>query len=167
MAQTHLRKYAVIERLGKMDVDLIDVTLVCDTGSIADNQVISTYVEIPNIASVDGGAGLIHSILLLDEGDLGGAVDLVFQTDNTTIGDINEDIGLSDADARDIIGYVSMTTYFDGLDWQMSTKTNIGMTYKCASSTKSLYVACINRSGGALDYNLAGDLKLRIGVIKD
>ena len=46
MAETNIFKYSTNERLGKMDVDIIDIDLVTDTDSTADNGVISNPVEI-------------------------------------------------------------------------------------------------------------------------
>ena len=40
MAETSLHKYTVAEKLNKMDVDLIDVTLTTVAAAIADNEVI-------------------------------------------------------------------------------------------------------------------------------
>ena len=69
MAETGIRKYAVIERLNKMDVDLIDVTLTTDVEALSNNDVIAQSIEIPNAVSVLGGSAIIQSIMLLDEDD--------------------------------------------------------------------------------------------------
>jgi hypothetical protein len=167
MAETKLRKYAVIERLGKMDVDLIDVDLVTATAAIGDNEIISDYVEIANAVSVPGGSGIIQSITLLDDGDQGAAMDLVFATADTDLGTLNEVISDDDAGAGGILGFVTLSNYFDGVAWQLASKTNIGMVIKAAASTKSIYVAAVNRSGGDADYVATDDLHLRIGIVKD
>ena len=166
MAITDVNKYSTKERLGKMDVDLIDVDPTCEAASNADGDVIFTFTEIPNAVAVDGGSCLLHSVQLLDDDDNGGKIDLVFQTDDTTLGAIGAAVSESDANAGDILGYVQLETYFDGINWQISSKTNIGLVMKAASGTKSLYVAGVNRNGGALTATAAG-IHLRIGVIKD
>ena len=166
MAITDLNKYSTTERLGKMDVDLIDVDPVCEAASNADGDVIFTFTEIPNAVAVEGGSCLLHSVQLLDDDDNGGKIDLVFQTDDTTLGTIGAAVSESDANAGDILGYVQLETYFDGINWQISSKTNIGLVLKAASGTKSLYVAGVNRNGDAQTATAAG-IHLRIGVIKD
>ena len=166
MAITDLNKYSTTERLGKMDVDLIDVDPVCEAASNADGDVIFTFTEIPNAVAVYGGSCLLHSVQLLDDDDNGGKIDLVFQTDDTTLGTIGAAVSESDANAGDILGYVQLETYFDGINWQISSKTNIGLVLKAASGTKSLYVAGVNRNGDAQTATAAG-IHLRIGVIKD
>tara|TARA_Y100000310_G_C20532090_1_gene739000 strand:- start:95 stop:595 length:501 start_codon:yes stop_codon:yes gene_type:complete len=166
MAETQLHKYRTNERLNKMDVDLIDVNPTCEAASNADADVIFTFTEIPNAVSILGGSCLLHSVQLLDDDDIGGTIDLVFQTDDTTLGAIGAAVSESDANAGDILGYVQLDTYFDGINWQMATKTNIGLVMKAASTTRSLYVAGVNRNGGAVT-NTAAGIHLRIGVIKD
>ena len=167
MAQTDIFKYSTNERLGKMDVDLIDVDLVTDTAVIATDQMISDYVEIANAVSVNAGTSLLHSIVLIDDGDQGIAMDLVFATANTSLGTLNEVVSGADAVAANILGVVSITSYFDGVAWQLATKTNIGLVLKAAASTKSIYVAAVNRSGGNADYVAVDDLHLRLGIVKD
>ena len=166
MAITDVNKYSTKERLGKMDVDLIDVDPTCEAASNADGDVIFTFTEIPNAVAVDGGSCLLHSVQLLDDDDNGGKIDLVFQTDDTTLGTLGAAVSESDANAGDILGYVQLETYFDGINWQISSKTNIGLVLKAASGTKSLYVAGVNRNGDAQTATAAG-IHLRIGVIKD
>ena len=51
MAETKIHGYTVQERLGKMDVDLIDVTLTTVAAAIGDNEVISQSIEIENSVS--------------------------------------------------------------------------------------------------------------------
>ena len=168
MAETGIRKYAVIERLNKMDVDLIDVTLTTDAEAHADNDVIAQSIEIANAVSVTGGSAIIQSIMILDEDDEAPAIDLVFQTDNTALAsDEGEVVNISDANARDILGFVNVSNYTDLVGCQVATKANVGLVVKAASDTKSIYVHAINRSGGTYTPAATTDLKMRIGIVKD
>ena len=167
MAETDLRGYSVDGRLNKMDVDLIDVDLVTDTDATADSGVISNPVEIANCVSVPAGTALLHFVQLLDDDDDGKAIDLVFTQVSTNLGTVNGAIDAADGVAASILGVVSITSYFDGIAWQIAQKTNIGIILKAAADTKSIYVGAINRSGGAVTKTAADDLHLRIGVIKD
>ena len=56
MAETNLTKYTAQEKLNKMDIDLIDVTLTTTAEAHADNEAISQSIEIPNAVAVNGGA---------------------------------------------------------------------------------------------------------------
>ena len=167
MAETKLRQYAVIERLGKMDVDLIDVDLVTDTDTTADNGVISNPVEIANAVSVNAGTSILQSVQLIDDDDDGAVIDLVFTQVSTNLGTVNGAIDAADSVAASILGVVSITSYFDGIAWQIAQKTNIGLVLKAAASTKSIYVGAINRNGGAVTKTAADDLHLRLGIVKD
>tara|TARA_Y100000034_G_scaffold127926_1_gene181617 strand:- start:510 stop:1013 length:504 start_codon:yes stop_codon:yes gene_type:complete len=167
MAETKLRQYAVIERLGKMDVDLIDVDLVTDTDATADNGVISNPVEIANAVSVNAGTSILQSVQLIDDDDDGAVIDLVFTQVSTNLGTVNGAIDAADSVAASILGVVSITSYFDGIAWQIAQKTNIGLVLKAAASTKSIYVGAINRNGGAVTKTAADDLHLRLGIVKD
>ena len=167
MAETKIRKYAVIERLGKMDVDLIDVDLVTDTDATADNGVISNPVEIANAVSVNAGTSILQSVQLIDDDDDGAVIDLVFTQVSTNLGTVNGAIDAADSVAASILGVVSITSYFDGIAWQIAQKTNIGLVLKAAASTKSIYVGAINRNGGAVTKTAADDLHLRLGIVKD
>ena len=91
----------------------------------------------------------------------------MFTQVSTNLGTVNGAIDAADSVAASILGVVSLTSYFDGIVWQISQKTNIGLVLKAVASTKSIYVGAINRSGGAVTKTAADDLHLRIGIIKD
>tara|TARA_R100000458_G_C8200363_1_gene191108 strand:+ start:355 stop:861 length:507 start_codon:yes stop_codon:yes gene_type:complete len=168
MAETDIFKYSTNERLSKMDVDLIDVATVADTEAHADGDVIVQSVEIPNAASVEGGSGIIQSIMLLDADDEAPAVDIVFSSNNTDLASgSGEPVNISDANAASLYGFVNVSNYTDLIGCQMATKTNIGMVFKASSGTRSIYMHIINRSGGTYTNAGSGDLKLRIGIVKD
>jgi hypothetical protein len=167
MANTDIFKYSTNERLGKMDVDFIDVDLVTDTDATADNGVISNPVEIANAVSVNAGTSILQSVQLIDDDDDGAIIDLVFTQVSTNLGTVNGAIDAADSVAASILGVVSITSYFDGIAWQIAQKTNIGLVLKAAASTKSIYVGAINRNGGAVTKTAADDLHLRLGIVKD
>ena len=170
MAETQIRKYAVIERLGKMDVDFITVTPTIETSSIDANDVLFNPVEITNAVSVNGGRSLLHSICLIDQTntsvDAGVAIDLVFTQDSTNLGTLDAAVSCADTVLDGIIGIVPMTSYVDMINGQISTKTNIGLILAGASaSSQSVYVGGVIREAGTA--RAADAIDLRIGVIKD
>ena len=168
MADTDIFKYSTNERLGKMDVDVITLTPDTATEECLAGDVIFQADELPNMVSVDAGTCMVHSIGVLDDDDNGQAIDIVFM-DTTGLLDAGDDGGSIDAadgaipDA--IIGVVQITSYFDGIAWQYGYKTNIGLVLKAPASSKSIYVAAVNR-GTTATWTAAG-LRLQIGVIKD
>ena len=169
MAETNLRKYAVIERLGKMDVDVITLTPDTATEACSDGEVIFQADELTNMVAVNGGTCIVQSIGVLDDDDHGGAIDIVFM-DTTGLLDAGDDGGTIDAAdgaiPEAILGVVSISNYFDGVAWKYGHKENIGLTLKAAAGSTSIYVSAVNRSGGALTWTAAG-LRLKIGIVKD
>jgi len=172
MAETDIHGRTVVEKINSMDVDLIDVTLTTVAAAIADNEVISQSIEIPNAVSVNGGSAIIQSVMLLDEDDEAPAIELLFSQVNTAISDAaSEAIGnsVSDLDStfRSFLGAVTVSNWSDLIDAQIGVKDNIGLVVKAANGSKSIYVHAINRSGGNYTPAATTDLKLRIGIVKD
>ncbi len=168
MAETILTERTSQAKLNSMAVDLIDVTLTTDAEAHGNNDVIAQSIEIPNAVAVEGGSAIIQSIIILDEDDEAPSIDLIFQTDNTALAsDEGEVVNISDADARDILGFVNVSNYTDLVGCQVATKTNIGLVVKAASTTKSIFVHAVNRSGGTYTPAATTDLKMKIGIVKD
>ena len=172
MAQTNLHNYSVQEKLNKMDVDLIDVTLTTDAEAHANNDVIAQSIEIPNAVAVNGGSAIIQSIMLLDEDDEGPAVELLFSQVNTAITDdegeaIGNNVDDLDSTFGSFLGATTISNWSDLVDAQMAVKSNIGLVVKAASDTTSIYVHAVNRSGGTYTPAATTDLKMRIGIVKD
>ena len=168
MAETILTESTSQAKLNSMAVDLIDVTLTTDAEAHGNNDVIAQSIEIPNAVAVEGGSAIIQSIIILDEDDEAPSIDLIFQTDNTALAsDEGEVVNISDADARDILGFVNVSNYTDLVGCQVATKTNIGLVVKAASTTKSIFVHAVNRSGGTYTPAATTDLKMKIGIVKD
>lgn len=168
MAETSLTGKTSQEKLNSMAVDLIDVTLTTDAEAHGNNDVIAQSIEIPNAVAVEGGSAIIQSIMILDEDDEAPSIDLIFQTDNTALAsDEGEIVNISDANARNILGFVNVSNYTDLLNCQVGIKTNIGLVVKAASTTKSIFVHAVNRSGGTYTPAATTDLKMKIGIVKD
>ena len=168
MAKTNIKKYSTQEKLNRMEVDLITVTLTTDAEAIADNEIIAQSIEIPNAVSVLGGSAIIQSAILLDEDDEAPGIDLVFSSANTALGsDEGEAVSISDANARNIQVFVSISSYTDLIGSQVAVKANIGLVVQAASDSKSIYVHAINRSGGNYTPAATTDFKLKLGIAKD
>ena len=63
MAETIINQFTEKERLGKQALDVITVTLTTDAETIGDNKVFAKAIEIPYATSMNGGSGLIKSIV--------------------------------------------------------------------------------------------------------
>lgn len=140
------------------DYRIFDVTLVADTSAYADNDVLS----VPQAIDVDGFHGTLETIVLLDEADQAQDIDLVFFKASASLGTINSAVSISDADAANIIGVVSVVQadYSDLVNNQVATKRGVGLVMKTASP----YIGAIVRSGTPT-YG-ASSLKLKLGFVR-
>lgn len=177
MAETSLGRFSAAERLNSMAVDLIDVTLTTTDGSHADDTIVSHQVEIPNAVAVTGGSAIIQSIILSNTDDSveSPALELIFTSNSldlsggggTPIGDA---INVSDANVHDkILGSVTISNWstFKPSSSEIGIKANIGMVVKAESTTRSIYVGVINRSGAAYTPSGTDKLQMKIGIVKD
>ena len=82
MAATDLQKYTTTERLNKMEVDLIDVSITLPSGATVDGDVLFHPQKIENAASIPGGKCIIQSVALIvqDHSTEGSADGTVLQT---------------------------------------------------------------------------------------
>ena len=172
MAQTELHNYSVQEKLNKMDVDLIDVTLTTAIGTINDDYVVSSAIEIPNAVAVNGGTAIIQSILLYNDDNSveSPGLELIFAQQDTDIGTIDAAITMEDVDAiGNILGSTTVTNWsiMKAGDHEFAVKSNIGLVVKAASGTTSIYAHVINRSGGNYTPSSTTALTARIGIVKD
>jgi hypothetical protein len=144
----------------------IDVTLSLDTNAYASGDLLADTQVLTNAMRVNDGTGILQSIQVLDEDDQGIAFDLVFLSANNTLGTENSAVSVSDANARDILGLVSIATgdFIDLGGCRIATKTGVGLVVKPASGTRNVYVAAISRGTGT--YTASG-VRLRLGFLQD
>ena len=169
MAQTELHKYSVQEKLNKMDIDLIDITLTTDAETHSDNDAISLSIEIPNAVAVKGGAAIIQSVTLfnLDDSVESPAMELVFIEDNTAFAsDEGGAVSATDSNLLKALGSTTVSNWstFTPSTNEMASKQNIGMVCKAESDSKNLHVWLIAK--GSTDWDVDTGV-LRLGFIKD
>lgn len=176
MALTELRKYSVQEKLNKMDLDFIDVTVSPDAsngGVMAAGDILFTQVEIPNAVSVPGGSAILQSCCAIVSPVVTGTFEVVITNDSTTLqhggGNIvdNDDIA-SVTSALAVMdgtcGFFAMSNGFDAGACALIFRSNIGMVCKAESDSTSLYVYGIVQNTS--DYT-QGSIVLRLGFLKD
>lgn len=145
-------------------MDLIDVTLTLDTSIYASGDVMAVTQAIANAVRIDGGQGRIDSITVIDEDDQGQAFDLLFLSANNSIGTLNAAVSITDANARDILGLVSVgsSDFIDLGGVRIANLNNIGLVVEAAGGSRSIYVAAISRGTGTYTAN---GIRLRLGVV--
>ena len=166
MAETDLHKYSVVEKLNKMDVDLIDVSIAVDAD--ASGELLGDTTTIENAVAVNGGSAILQSAVLVSSKVLTDTVDVVITSDSTSIGTIGatlEDVSTTTAAVADgICGSFSISNLEDIGVVAVGSKQNIGMVCKAASGSTNLHVWLIAR--GTTDWDV-DTVVLRLGFVKD
>jgi hypothetical protein len=142
--------------------DVLELTLSLDTGVYATGEVLADTQELTSFFPVSAKGVTIQSIGVLDEDDQAGALDIVFLKSSVTLGTENAAVSISDANAREILGIVSVVAgdYVDLVGCQYATICPVGLPVKTAGT--SIWVGAISRD--AKTYSASG-LKLKIGIV--
>lgn len=145
-----------------MNMQVIQVTPVCDTSIYANNDVLFVPIEVPSFrrTTTNIKPRKLVSVTLLDQADQGVAIDLIFSDGTITLGTINSAISISDADAQKVLAKVSVAAanYTDLINNQVATVGNVDTILDPASS---LYLSGVVRSGTPT--YAASSLLIRLG----
>jgi hypothetical protein len=147
-------------------VNVHDLALSLDTDAYAENDVLADRQELANVVGITGGCGLIQSVVLTDYDDNGRAITLIFLDADVSIGTENAAVSISDANAASILGMVeiSASDYEDMINNQFAQVLNVGLPFKCADGSKSIYVAAVYRDATGDTYTASG-IELKIGIL--
>lgn len=126
-------------------MQVIEVVPVLDTNIYADNDVLFVPIAVPQFGH-PGKVRKLVSIAVLDKSDQAQDMDLVFSQGTITLGTINGVVGVSDADADNILGVVSVAVaeYSDLVNSQLATKNGLGLVMQ---PDAVLYLSGVVRSG--------------------
>ena len=182
MSRTDLRKYTVQEKLNKMNIDFIDITVKPDYDNGADmvaGDFMFPLTTITDAVAVKGGTAILQSCCAIisagddSDGTDTGPFDVVITSSGTTLqhdgADINTDDDMASVTSalavmRGTCGFFSITNAFNAGVVAIGDKKNIGMVCKAESNTRNLYAYGIVQN--TADYN-EGDIVLRLGFVKD
>ena len=136
-----------------------------DTTTYAPGDVLFSTTELAGATRSTGGRSYVQSIHILDEDDQGYGFDLLFLNASTTIGAVNAACAVTDTNARNIIGRITVTTsdYLDLGGSRVATLRNVGMMLQ-SSGTTSIYAAAVTTGTGL---HTASGIKLQIGLKQD
>ena len=155
------------KKLTQMSMDVFAVRPTVTTNACSDGEIIFNATKISNLVNTKGGSCMIQSVQIVDDDLNGAAMDLIFFNALLTLGTPGGAIDASDGAVPDnILGIVTVTNYFNGVNWEIGHKENIGLIIKAADEVRDIYVAAVNRSGASKTYTASG-LRLRIGVLQD
>ena len=151
--------------MATIDGDVLALTPTLDTAIYADGDVLFDTVAIANAANSGVEFMQVVTINVLDEDDQGAAFDLLFLDSNVSIGTVNAAVSVTDANARSILGRVSVASgdYYDLGGCRIATVRLSGpLALKVAAGATTLYVAGVSRGTGT--YTASG-MKLKIGIL--
>lgn len=145
---------------------VVEVTFTLDTSAYADGDVLAATQVITEAMRVNGGTGVLQSIIVLDKDDQGQAMDIVILRTNVGIGTENSAVSVTDTNADEILGIVSVATsnYVDLVGSQLATKTNLGIVVDADGAADDLYFAAISRGTGT--YTASG-VTAKFGFLQD
>ena len=128
------------------------------------NDVLAATQEIANAVRVNDGTGVIQTIVVQDDDDNGGDIDLVFFSANTSIGSESATVSMADNDT--VLGIVEVASgdYVDMINSQVATLVNVGIAIQGATGVKSIYLGIVARN---TDTYSASGITVRLGILQD
>mgnify|MGYP001601299563 CR=1 FL=1 len=150
---------------GKTSV--FDVTLSLDTSAYASGDLLADTQACSALFRKDDGTGLLQSLMVIDQDDQKVAFDVYILSANVTMGTENSAPSITDANAVNILGIVSVATtdYKDLGGVSVANIKGLGIPIKAVSGTDDLYLAVVNGTGTPTF--TASGVKLRLGVLLD
>jgi len=167
MAETELRKYAVVEKLNKMEVDLITSTPNIAEATYSTGDLMTEQKAIENAAAVKGGSCILQSVSAIDTSDTGGTIYLIISNGSDDLGTVGSAINAADAIADNSMAIVELSNWTDVGGAKVCTKGNIGLVCKAYTTKKDIYYGVVNVSGGDIVIGTDEDIIFHFGVVKD
>lgn len=143
-----------------------DLTLSLDTNAYASGDVLADTQAVTGAFRTSGGRAELQSLTVIDEDDQGVAFDVWFFGSNVSLGTENGAPDISDANAREVLGFVSVVTgdYKDLGGVKVACLRNLALPLQAAAGSRDLYVGLINGSGTPT-FSASG-LRLRLGIVQ-
>lgn len=120
-----------------------------DTSAYSSGDVLTDALEFDNAMRVNDGTGYLIALTLIDEDDQGVAMDVYVMDANVSLGTKNSAPNISDANARNILGIISVAT----TDWKdlggarVAHLKGLAMPVSAGTGTKKIWLACVNGTG--------------------
>jgi len=140
------------------------VVLSLNTNIYATGETLAETQEVTDALRTVNGCGIIQSIVVQDDDDQAGALDLVFFDANTSLGTENSAVSMADNDT--ILGIVSIAAadYADMINSRVATKANVGIGIKAALDSTSIYMGAVSRD--AKTYTASG-ISVRLFILQE
>ena len=167
MAETELRKYAVVEKLNKMAVDTIKRSPDIAEATYQTGDLMAEGQVIENAVAVKGGNCILQSISAIDTSDTGGTIYVIISDNSIDLGTVGSAVNAADAAADNAFAIVELSNWTDVGGAKVCTKGNIGLVLATNSASKHCYFGVVNVSGGDIVIGSGEDIIFHFGVVKD
>lgn len=155
----------VVPRADTKRIAVTSTGLTTATTAYTAGDTLGQEFELADAARASGGTGRIVGVVLLDEQDVIGAVDVVFTRASVTLAANNAAWAISDADAANVIACVPLSVVDIGNN-RIAQASNLSIPYDCSGGT-SLFCSLITRTGHTFFSGGVGSLKLQVYVERD
>ncbi len=149
-------------------ISWVELTPAVQAAAYGANQVVFVATEVTNFTWKAGESAILTSVRILDEADQGPSDwTLYFGRTTFTLGTINEDVTISDADARLLTAVVKVSAQggavVDLINSKMIVADNLWTVVAPGAATRSCFVAATQN--GTPTYGATTDIKLRLGFL--
>jgi hypothetical protein len=146
--------------------DVVSLTMTLDTSAYASGDVIADTQTV-SVMRVNDGRAILQNLTIIDEDDQGAAFTVYFLKANNALGTENAAPNISDANARDILGWIDVATtdYKDLGGVKIACLRGLGLVLEAISGAQTVGVGIVN-GAGTPTYTASG-LKLILGLLLD
>lgn len=127
------------------DGDVVSITPTLDTSAYTAGDVLFATTSFTGAVRMNDGRSLLQSLVVIDKDDQKPAFDLHFFSSNVTSGAFNGAPSISDSDAGNYLGSVSIAAsdYKDLGGVSVATIKNIGLLLEAASGATNVYAFAV------------------------
>lgn len=125
---------------------VVDVTFVSQAAAFAAGDVLTDQISVPGVTRFNNGTALLTDLIILDGDDnTAAAMTVVLFSANVTLGAMNGAIGISDADALNILGIVQIAAgdWQDLINSRAAHKTGLNIGIKPVSGATNIYAQLV------------------------
>jgi hypothetical protein len=152
--------------LTQMGASVMQIIPTLDTSVYAAGDVMCAPVKIENAVNVEGGTGMIGSLVAIDKDDQGYGFDVYFFDSEQSMGTVNAAISIAAADATGYLGKISVDSgdYDDWVNSQVAFKKDERVSIEALPAAKDIYAVLVSRGTGTYTVN---GIVLNLGIYKD
>lgn len=146
---------------------IVDVTPTVEAGAYASGDVMGGKMTLSNAVTMDGGTGILQSIMVCSKADLTVDLDVIIFSDDPTGTTFTENaaVAIATADAAKVLGVIPIATRKDLGTPVVAYALGIALPVAAGSTSRSLYACCVAR--GAHTPGTTTDITFRFGILQD